>query len=77
MPNDKEVKMLVKSLEKMEDIVSKNKSLSWDGLNVVELIKNPSAVYKNNGVMINKVWYIKNIFTVDHDGWKVPNKYTE
>jgi hypothetical protein len=77
MPNNKEVKMLVKSLEKMEDIVSKNKSLSWDGWNVVELIKNPSAVYKNNGVMINKVWYIKNIFTVDHDGWKVPNKYTE
>jgi hypothetical protein len=77
MPNDKEVNMLVKSLEKMEDIVSKNKSLSWDGWNVVELIKNPSAAYKNNGVRINKVWYIKNIFTVDHDGWKVPNKYTE
>ena len=77
MLNDKEVKMLITSLEKMETIVSKNKSLSWDGWNVVELIKNPSALYKSNGVMINKVWYIKNIFTVDHDGWKVPTKYTE
>jgi hypothetical protein len=77
MLNDKEVKMLITSLEKMETIVSKNKSLSWDGWNVVELIKNPSAVYKQNGVMINKVWYIKNIFTVDRDGWKVPTKYTE
>jgi hypothetical protein len=77
MLTNKEVNMLVTSLEKMEDIVSKNKSLSWDGWNVVELIKNPSAVYKQNGVMINKVWYIKNTFAVDHDGWKVPNKYTE
>jgi len=77
MPNNKEVKMLVKSLEKMEDIVSKNKSLSWEGWNLVELINKPSAAYKQNSVMFNKVWYIKNIFTVDHYGWKVPKKYTE
>jgi hypothetical protein len=74
---NKEVKMLVTSLEKMEVIVSKNKSLSWDGWNVVELIKTPAAVYKQNGVRINGVWYIKNIFSSDRDGWRVPNKYTE
>jgi hypothetical protein len=74
---NKEVKMLIKSLEKMEAIVSKNKSLSWDGWNVVELVKSPSAVYKANGARINGVWYIKNIFSVEHDGWKVPSKYTE
>jgi hypothetical protein len=74
---NKEVKMLITSLEKMEVIVSKNKSLSWDGWNVVELIKTPGAVYKANGVRINGVWYIKNIFNVEYDGWKVPSKYTE
>jgi hypothetical protein len=74
---NKEVKMLITSLEKMEVIVSNNKSLSWDGWNVVELIKNPSAVYKPNGVIINGVWYIKNIFNAEHDGWRVPNNYTE
>jgi len=74
---NKEVTMLVTSLEKMESIVSNNKSLSWDGWNVVELIKTPAAVYKTNGVRIKGVWYIKNIFSVDSDGWRVPNKYTE
>jgi hypothetical protein len=73
----KEVKMLVTSLEKMEIIVSKNKSLSWDGWNVVELIKTPAAVYKTNGVLVKGVWYIKNIFNAEHDGWRIPNKYTE
>jgi hypothetical protein len=74
---NKEVKMLITSLEKMEFIVSKNKSLSWDGWNVVELIRTPGAVYKPNGVIVNGVWYIKNTFNVEYDGWKVPSKYTE
>lgn len=74
---NKEVKMLVTSLEKMESIVSNSKSLSWDGWNVVELIKIPNALYKANGVRINGVWYIKNIFAIDQDGWRIPSKYAE
>lgn len=74
---NKEVTVVIKSLEKMESIVSKNKSLSWDGWNVVELVKSSSAVYKANGARINGVWYIKNIFSLEQDGWKVPNRYTE
>jgi hypothetical protein len=74
----KEVKMKqVKSLGKMEKIVSRNKSLSWDGWNVVELIKNPGAMFKPNAARINGVWYIKNIFIVDQDGWRIPSKYAE
>ena len=74
----KEVKMKqIKSLEKMEKIVSKNKSLSWDGWNVVELIKNPGAMFKVNAARINEAWYIKNIFVVDQDGWRIPSKYAE
>ena len=74
----KEVKMKqIKSLEKMEKIVSKSKSLSWDGWNVVELIKNPGAMFKPNAARINGVWYIKNIFIVDQDGWRIPSKYAE
>lgn len=69
--------MRVKSLEMMEQIVSKNKSLSWDGWNVVELIKNPSAMFKPNGAIINGVWFVRNIFTAERDGWRIPNKYSE
>ena len=75
--NTKEVKVLITSLDNMEKIVSKNKSLSWDGWNVVELVKSPAAVYKANGAIVNGVWYIKNIFNIEHDGWRIPNKYTE
>ena len=67
----------VVSLEKMEKIVSKNRSLSWDGWNVVELIKNPGAMFKPNGARVNGAWFIKNIFIVEHDGWSIPTKYTE
>jgi hypothetical protein len=74
----KEVKMKqIKSLEKMEKIVSKNKSLSWDGWNVVELIKNPGAMFKVNAARVNEAWYIKNIFVVNQDGWRIPSKYSE
>lgn len=76
--NYKEVKMKqVKSLDKMEAIVSNNKSLSWDGWNVVELIKNPAAMFKPNGALVKGVWYVKNIFVVDQDGWRIPSKYAE
>jgi hypothetical protein len=74
----KEVKMKqVKSLEKMEKIVSKNKSLSWDGWNVVELAKNPAAMFKLNGARVEGVWYLKNTFVVNQDGWRIPSKYVE
>ena len=77
-PNYKEVKMKqIKSLETMEDIVSNSKALSWEGWNVVELIRSPAAVYKPNAARVKGVWYIKNIFIIDQDGWRIPSKYAE
>lgn len=67
--------MIVKSLEQMEKIVSQNKSLSWDGWNVVELTKSPNAVFKAEGAYVNGSWHIKNIFSANRDGWSIPNKY--
>jgi hypothetical protein len=75
-PKNKGVQVMqVKSLEKMEDIVSKNKSLSWEGWNVVELIKNPAAMFRSNAARVDEVWHIKNVFIVDQDGWRSPSKY--
>ena len=67
--------MIINSLEQMETIVSNHKSLSWDGWNVVELIKSPGAWSKPNGAFIKGSWYYKNIFSVAEDGWSIPNKY--
>jgi len=59
----------------METIVAKNKSLSWDGWNVVELTNSKSAGLKQNSAFVNGSWYTKNVFTVDRDGWRIPAKY--
>lgn len=59
----------------MEKIVSKNKSLSWEGWNVVELIRSPAAWLKPNAAFIKGSWYYKNVFTVGPDGWSIPSKY--
>jgi hypothetical protein len=67
--------MKISSLEKMETIVSKNRALSWEGWNVVELIKLPTAWSKRNGAFVNGSWFIKTTFPVSEDGWSIPNKY--
>ena len=66
--------MIVTDLDTMEKIVQSNNSLSWDGWNVVELKKSPTAMFKQNGAYINGVWYIKNVYSVSRDGWRIPNK---
>lgn len=67
--------MIINSLEKMEAIVSNNRSLLWEGWDVVELVKHPGAWFKPNGVYYKGSWYFKNSFAVDHDGWRIPKKY--
>lgn len=67
--------MNINNLDHMEKIVNNNNSLSWEGWNVVELVKSKTAMFKTNGVFVNGSWYIKNIFSVDRDGWRIPNKY--
>lgn len=66
---------MITSLDKMESIVSNNNSLSWDGWDVVELKRSPSAWMKASGVFVNDAWYIKNVFPITQDGWSIPNKY--
>ena len=67
--------MIVNNLEKMETIVSTNNSLSWDGWNVVELKKSPTAMFKQNGTFVKGAWYLKSVYTVSRDGWRIPDKY--
>jgi hypothetical protein len=67
--------MIINSLEKMEAIVSSNRSLSWEGWDVVELVRHPGALFKPNGVFYKGSWHFKNRFSVDRDGWRIPKKY--
>ena len=67
--------MIISSLEKMESIVKNNKSLRWDGWNVVELIASQDAMFETNGVFINGTWYMKKLYPCNTNGWKIPQKY--
>lgn len=67
--------MLVTSLEKMETIVDKNKSLSWEGWDVVLLKKTPGAYMSTDGVYSNGNWYLKNKFVLSETGWEIPDKF--
>lgn len=67
--------MIIRSLDRMEKIVSYNKKLSWDGWDVIELTQSDKGRLSTAGSFINGKWYIKKTFSPSRDGWDIPNKY--
>jgi len=59
----------------MEQIVKKNKELSWIGWDVVERKRSDIAKTSVSGVRVKDSWYIQKVFPVNRDGWDIPNKY--
>lgn len=66
--------MLINSLKKMEQIVSTNKNLEWDGWDVLSLQPANSAVTSPDGVRIAGRWYIQKRYSPDSSGWSIPDK---
>lgn len=67
--------MIVNTLEAMEKIVSSNRSLDWVGWNVAERKKTDMGRTAVNGVRVNGQWYTQKVFTLEHNGWDIPNRY--
>lgn len=67
--------MLIKSLEKMEDIVSDNKALSWDGWDVLDRKFTPTGWRSPDGVIVKGKWYLQRRYEVTEDGWHIPKKF--
>jgi hypothetical protein len=65
----------INSLEKMEEIVSNNNNLSWDGWDVIEMIRSDKAFTSKQGAFKNNAWYLKKSFVVSRTGWEIPDKY--
>jgi hypothetical protein len=59
----------------MEQIVKKNKELSWIGWDVVERKRSDIAKTSVSGVRVKDFWYIQKVFAVNRSGWDIPNKY--
>ena len=67
--------MKINSLEQMETIVENNKSLEWNGWDVVEIRKSPTGWMKPEGVYRNGEWNIRKFHTLGYDGWDLPSKF--
>jgi len=67
--------MKVKSLEEMESIVSKKKSLFWDGWTVVNKYKSDKAKTSKYGMYIDNIWYMTKRFEPNRDGWDIPERF--
>ncbi len=65
--------MLVTSLTEMEQIVAHRSDLEWNGWDVVHYKKNNSAQFDATGAYKNGQWYKKTVYTVNEDGWSIPN----
>ena len=67
--------MLIKSLEQMEQIVKKNKSLIWDGWVVVSLQPTYNGVASKDGICRNGKWFIQKRYEANANGWEIPDKF--
>jgi hypothetical protein len=66
--------MLIKSLEKMEEIVSSNKLLGWDGWTVTESYASDKGRTSKDGVLKNDKWYIQKRYDLTKNGWNIPGR---
>jgi hypothetical protein len=62
--------MIIKDLDAMEKIVSKNSNLKWVGWDVLELKKTNLGRTDANGIRINNEWYIQKTFSPSRSGWR-------
>lgn len=59
----------------MEEIVSNNKDLFWDGWTVVNRYKSAKAQTSKYGVYLKGSWYMSKRFDVGRDGWDIPERF--
>ncbi len=67
--------MLVSSLEKMENIVENNSSLSWDGWTVLENKTNENGMSSKDGAYVNGRWIVQKRYELGANGWEIPHKF--
>lgn len=67
--------MNIKTVEEMEQIVSKNKSLFWDGWTVVNSYPSDKARTSKFGAFVKGKWHMQKRFNPSRDGWEIPDKF--
>jgi hypothetical protein len=67
--------MIIKSLEKMEEIVERSKFLHWDGWTVVSSYPSKKASTSKYGAYLNGQWHLQRRFYPAEIGWEIPERF--
>ena len=67
--------MQITSLDKMEKIVSGNKSLMWDGWTVVNSYPSEKGRTSPQGAFVDNKWHLQRRFVPSQTGWEIPDKF--
>jgi len=67
--------VIIKDLDKMEKIVSKNKNLNWVGWDIADRRRTEAGRTAINGVRVDGLWYVQTVYQLTSNGWDIPNKY--
>jgi hypothetical protein len=66
--------MKISKIEEAEEIVLKNKSLFWDGWDIIHYKKIEDGFTDSKSVYKENSWYKKEIFFLNKDGWNIPDR---
>jgi hypothetical protein len=69
--------MLIRNLNTMEKIVSKNNNLIWNGWDVIDLKESDMAKTSPTGIRVKNKWYVHKVYSPARNGWDIPNKYRD
>lgn len=67
--------MYIKSLKQMEEIVSKNKELVWEGWTVIHSYQSDKARTSKFGRRVDGVWHLQRRFEPKKNGWDIPRRF--
>jgi hypothetical protein len=67
--------MIVDSLEKMEELVSKDSRLSWDGWDIIVSKPSPTAWMRKNAKFSDGRWYQADRIVPGTLGWELPASF--
>lgn len=65
----------VRSLEEMEKIVNRNRSLYWDGWVVVNSYPSDKGRTSKFGAYVRGVWHLQKRFVPNKNGWDIPDRF--
>lgn len=67
--------MIITDYDTAHAIVSSNKSLSWDGWDIVDFKKSDDAEYNVSGKNVNGAWGYVKVYPLSENGWELPKRY--